>query len=590
MAKRRFSVRAKLSLLLAGTTLGFFTALIARWHSASQQFDRLLVRQQEEFTQPTEHDMEVWSRPLRTFANDYSLWDEMVDYIAAPTAEWAENNITVSLETFEVSGAWVFRTDGSLIFGVNNLHPEQALPPELQPRQVAALFDWELFPHCYVASEGGVLELCGAPIQPTSDTHRRSKPLGYFVVGRYCTPEALSELAALARCDVTLVSAQDHEGAGLLARGQVQNFIDLSNREGSVVGRLRLRSSVPGWIEAKRSLDIGLLVHTLLALFLLAVLLQCINVLVLRPLGLLARGLEDGGGAALDRLERSNDEYGQLARLIRYYAERRELVRELEYRRSLEVDLRNAKEVADRASRSKSEFVAKISHEIRTPMNGILALTDLVLETTELTIDQREHLRVVHRSANSLLALVNGILDLAKIESGKVEAVLREFDLREEIEDNLLPLRTRAEQRGLSLVLEIDPGVPSTIWSEPAWVRQILLNLVGNAIKFTQRGRVTVTVTRENGPRRGGDSRLHFTISDTGVGIPPDRLERIFEAFEQADETISAQFGGTGLGLAICRELARRLDGKIWAESTPNGSAFHVVLPLHLHAPEARAA
>ncbi|MFN8549613.1 MAG: ATP-binding protein [Candidatus Eisenbacteria bacterium] len=224
-------------------------------------------------------------------------------------------------------------------------------------------------------------------------------------------------------------------------------------------------------------------------------------------------------------------------------------------------------------------------------MNGILALTDLVLETTELTAEQREHLRVVHRSATSLLALVNGILDLAKIESGKMEAALREFDLREEIEDNLLPLRTRAEQRGLTLLLEVDPGVPSTIWSEPAWVRQILLNLVGNAIKFTQRGRVTVTVTRQSEARPGGASRLHISVSDTGVGIPADRLERVFEAFTQADDSIATQFGGTGLGLAICRELARRLDGKIWAESAPGeGTTFHVLLPLYLHAPDARAA
>ena len=316
--------------MLTGITLGFFGVLLARWHSASAQFDNLLLRQQAEFTQPTEHDLEVWSRPLRTFANDYSLWDEMVSYVQQPTQEWADNNIVVSLDTFVVNGAWVFNPDGSLIYGVDNQHPEQTLPPELSPERIRKLFEWQLFPHSFFAIEGGVLELCGAPIQPTADTHRTSRPLGYLLIGRYCTPNALRELAALARCDVALVPPGKQEPSGILPRGYVQNFIELCDPDGTPVGELRMRSAVPGWVEAKRSLDISLVVHTILALLLLALLLHYLNSLVLRPLGLLARGLEDRGSTALEQLERSTDEYGQLAQLIRYYAERRELVRELD--------------------------------------------------------------------------------------------------------------------------------------------------------------------------------------------------------------------------------------------------------------------
>ncbi|MFN8549614.1 MAG: CHASE4 domain-containing protein [Candidatus Eisenbacteria bacterium] len=269
--------------------------LITRWHSASAQFDRLLVRQQEEFTQPTEHDLEVWSRPLRTFANDYSLWDEMVDYIATPSAEWAENNITVSLETFEVNGAWVFRTDGSLIFGVDSLHPDQPVPSELAPRQVVSLFDWQLFPHCFVACGGEVLELCGAPIQPTSDTHRRSKPLDTWSSDATARPRRFASSPPRSLRDVVFGFAQDQEESGLLARGREPELHRPDRPRGSLVGRLRLRSAVPRLIEAKRSLDISLFVHTLLALVLLGVPAQCMNALVLR-LPASRQGLEDGGG------------------------------------------------------------------------------------------------------------------------------------------------------------------------------------------------------------------------------------------------------------------------------------------------------
>jgi signal transduction histidine kinase len=236
-------------------------------------------------------------------------------------------------------------------------------------------------------------------------------------------------------------------------------------------------------------------------------------------------------------------------------------------------ELVEAREAALESSRLKSEFLANMSHEIRTPMNGVLGATELALET-ELTGEQREYLDLAKSSANALLALLNDILDFSKIEAGKLDLERTPFGLREHLERSVKTLALRAHQKDLELVCHVAPDAPDTIVGDPSRLRQIILNLVGNAIKFTNRGQIGVAV--QVAALTDSEVALHFEVSDTGIGIPADKQRLIFEAFTQADGSTCRKYGGTGLGLAISSQLVGMMGGRIWVESVDGqGSTFH---------------
>jgi len=422
-------------------------------------------------------------------------------------------------------------------------------------------------------------------------------------------PQALADL--LMHPGVTGLQILDPQGRPLLVRGTVPTSwpplgltakgLHLEKPLGGNLGTAEFLLPATGIQTELKSFALRILGLVLvIAAGVTAAVLLVFHRRVLRPLARLTRRVENQefSEESLGELNLRSDEIGILARQFARFGEqqrrmarakaRQEALQELvEEKSRAEEAMKTARDSALEASRIKSEFLANMSHEIRTPIHGVMGMADLLLETP-LDPGQMDFARTIQTSADTLLALINDILDFSKIEAGRMELETIDFDLHRLLEDGITLIAGQAQQKGLELVLFIAPEVPCRVRGDPNRIRQVLTNLAGNAVKFTERGEVLVHVSLDASrldASRGEKRMVRFSVHDTGIGILAGRQRALFEAFTQGDGSTSRRFGGTGLGLAISRRLVEMMGGKIGVESRPgHGSTFFFTLELEASA------
>ncbi|MFQ5749923.1 MAG: response regulator, partial [Planctomycetota bacterium] len=415
-------------------------------------------------------------------------------------------------------------------------------------------------------------------------------------------PKALADL--LMQPGVTGLQVLDPQGRPLAARGKVPaswpplgltaGGLHLEAPLGENLGKAEFLLPAAEIQAGLRSFTLRILgLVLLIAAGVTAAVLLVFHNRVLRPLGGLTRRVENQefSEESLGNLNLRSDEIGILARQCARFGEqqrrmarakaRQEALQELiEEKSRAERAMKAARDSALEASQLKSEFLANMSHEIRTPIHGVMGMADLLMETP-LDPQQKDLAQSIQASADTLLAIINDILDFSKIEAGRMELETIDFDLHHLLEEVVTLLAGRAQAKGLELALFIAPEVPSWLRGDPTRIRQVLTNLAGNAVKFTDQGEVLLHASLD--ASRGGRRSLRFSVQDTGIGIPPGRQKDLFQAFTQGDGSTSRRFGGTGLGLAISRRLVEMMGGKIGMESRPgHGSIFFFTLELEV--------
>lgn len=573
---RNTSLRVRIVTLLAIAGLAVLTVVCATLNGAKERAVALNRGLSEEQHRSAESLVASQGALSEAFAVSFTFWDEFVTAVQTRDKVWSDVNLRPALAAFKTDGCWVYNLDKERVYsayspGVPSLD-DLSIPPVAMDRLLSGSHTATFF----IRTPHGPLQVYASTIHKTIDSARKGKVYGYFFSMKLWDEEELNKTQRLTGARVKLLSPAQHRLLGDVEdvdAGATSFAIPLADVSGEPVSFLQFnyRNAYVGLINqwSVRSAQGFSVIAAISFLLLLFAAVQW----VLRPLQRITTALHANDSSVLIDLKRENSEFGLVSRLIdQSFIQRSQVADALR-------DKSEAEEKAISANQAKSEFLANMSHEIRTPMNGVMGMADLLLEQ-DLPESSRECVSIIRNSSDALLRIINDVLDFSKIEAGKLDIEETEFDLRDVVEQVAELLAISAFDKGVELACLVSESVPSPVVGDPTRIRQVLLNLVGNAIKFTSQGEVVITATAE---LVDGVAHTRLFVHDTGVGIAPERQSAIFDSFTQGDGTTTRRFGGTGLGLTVSKGIIELMGGTVSVDSIlGEGSTFTVRLPLKI--------
>ena len=581
-------------LLAAGFTAGSYAVLDLAVFPAFEDFERELAA---DSLARVDRVIEAELRVLERMNKDWSQWDHTRDFVLGRRPAYVEENLdTAPWHDMDINMMLLFDAQGHLVWGkVSDPSDDKNMPLDEQLFQPLASGHPLVTHETTTSGVTGLLQMQTAPMvvasYPILTTAAEGPVAGTFVVGKFLNADRLADIGSRATVGLSLFPASDEalpasieSAIGRLSSSEKSvewEFTDdlvrshelLRDIHGAPAALLEVHTPRKITRIGARTIQLAMLFLFLAAAIFIFASWMFLRHLIVKPVAELKKhmlNIRQTGDLSPQVGAKRSDEIGTLAEEFDAMTAKLNLA---------QTELEAARDTAVATSKAKSEFLARMSHEIRTPMNGILGMTELLLNSADLGVNERRFSNTIRHSAQALLTIINDILDFSKIEAGKLELDRAPFDLRQTVEDTLDLLVDSARERGLELLCDLSSEFPAAFIGDTGRLRQVLVNLIGNAIKFTHQGEVSLSASLLEETET--QCMIRFAVRDTGVGISHDAQARIFESFSQADSSTTRRFGGTGLGLTISKQLVALMGGEIGVESAPEqGSVFWFTVRL----------